>query len=277
MASGLAVSPSIGDLCATDPDIVVLAVPLRAMHLVAAEVAAHLPAGSRATVTDVGSVKGAVREAVCRAGLGQRYIGGHPMGGTEYAGFGAASAAVLRGVPWAVTVDADSDSARLRSVLELVTGPLASSAYVLEDEAHDESAALVSHVPHVLATQLLNLVAGAPVREVALRLAAGSFRDGTRVARTDPRRTEAMVVENAAWVAPALRVVLRDLERLADQLESNAPVAEFFDRAEGLRQPLSLTGSERVPLAEGWPAMLSAAGRAGRAVVRMEADAVILA
>jgi prephenate dehydrogenase len=247
-AAGLSVADDIAGLALQRPRIVVLAAPLRAMRAVAGELAEALAGepGWDPTVTDVGSVKGPVREAVSDAGLGDRYVGAHPMSGTERSGFGASSAELMQGIPWAVTClpgDAEAgvpgtDPVRLEQVLRLVTGPLGGTAAVLTDELHDEVAALVSHVPHVLANQLLGAVAGAPVRDLALGLAAGSFRDGTRVGLTDPRRTEAMVAENGAWVAPVLRLAARDLERLADALESNAPTHWFFDRPDPVRERL---------------------------------------
>jgi prephenate dehydrogenase len=173
-----------------------------------------------------------------------------------------------------VTVPADDPNPdRLERLLRLVTGPLGGTATVLTDDVHDEAAALVSHVPHVLATQLLNAVGGAPVRDVALGLAAGSFRDGTRVALTDPARTEAMVTENAAWVAPALRKAVRDLEALVAALETNAPVHEFFHAADDVRAERA-EGTVRapqppVPLRAGWPAEVLARCTAGAVVVAL--------
>ncbi|AEG43722.1 prephenate dehydrogenase/arogenate dehydrogenase family protein [Isoptericola variabilis] len=273
--AGLTVADDVAGAVA-GRDLVVLAVPLLAMRAVAAEVARHLDPG--ATVTDVGSVKGPVRAAVSDAGAGDRYVGAHPMAGTERSGFVSSDAGLLDGVPWAVTVDARTDPARLAAVLGLVTGPLAGTAAVLTDDCHDEVAALVSHVPHVVATQLLNAVAGAPVRDVALGLAAGSFRDGTRVAFTDPARTEAMVTENAAWVAPALRKVARDLEAVVEALEANASVHEFFHAADDVRgtwlpgRRAARTGDvERVPLEGDWPAALVDRCAAGAVVVRLTA------
>ncbi|MFI6426617.1 prephenate dehydrogenase [Promicromonospora sp. NPDC050880] len=247
-AAGLTVADDVARLAANRPDVVVLAAPLRAMRSVAAELADALAGepGWDPTVTDVGSVKGPVREAVAEAGLGERYVGAHPMSGTEHSGFAASSAELMQGVPWAVTVGPGTDPDRLVQVLTLVTGPLGGTAAVLTDELHDEAVALVSHVPHVLATQLLGAVAGAPVRDLALGLAAGSFRDGTRVGLTDPRRTEAMVTENGTWVAPALRLAARDLERLADALDSNAPTHWFFDRPDPVRARLGRARSSRV-------------------------------
>lgn len=297
-AAGLTVADDVARLAANRPDVVVLAAPLRAMRSVAGELAEALAdePGWDPTVTDVGSVKGPVRDAVTEAGLGERYVGAHPMSGTEQSGFAASSATLMQGVPWAVTATATTDPERLLQVLSLVTGPLGGTAAVLTDELHDEAVALVSHVPHVLANQLLGAVAGAPVRDVALRLAAGSFRDGTRVGFTDPRRTEAMVTENAAWVAPALRLAARDLERLADALDSNAPTHWFFDRPEPVRERTGrstgarVTGLrpgdgadvaggpdvESVPLTGDWPAALVTACSQGAVVVALDQGKALL-
>ncbi|QJW38529.1 prephenate dehydrogenase/arogenate dehydrogenase family protein [Cellulosimicrobium protaetiae] len=279
-AAGLRVVGDLADVCAQEPDVLVLAVPLRAMRSVAAEVGRHVRGAT--VVTDVGSVKGAVRDAVRSAGLESRYVGAHPMAGTEHSGFEASDPAMLDGARWAVTVDGTTPRGGFVTVLRLVTGPLGGTVHVLTDEVHDESTALVSHVPHVLATELLGVVADAPVRDVALGLAAGSFRDATRVGRTDARRTEAMVTDNAAWVASALRVVVRDLEQLVRALESNAPVGEFFDRPDPVRGPAPVAGSGerlRVDLddAGDWRTALAGAGARGAVVVDVEDGAVVVA
>jgi len=291
-AVGLRVADDLAGLCAAAPDVVVLAVPLRAVRATAAELAPLLAdVADDATLTDVGSVKGPVRAAAAAAGLGDRYVGAHPMAGTEHSGFAASDAALLDGAPWAVTVaepgaGAADEPRRLAQVLGLVTGPLAGTAAVVTDDRHDEAAALVSHVPHVLATQLLNAVAGAPVRDLALGLAAGSFRDGTRVALTDPARTEAMVTENAAWVAPALRKAVRDLEVVIGALETNGSLHAVFHAADDVRElraggrPRPAGPEEVLPLDRGWTAgavdELVARCTAGAVVVGVDDDAVRL-
>ncbi len=304
-AAGLSVVDDVAGLALHRPEIVVLAAPLRAMRTVAGELAEALAGeqGWDPTVTDVGSVKTPVREAVTDAGLADRYVGAHPMSGTERSGFAASSAELMQGIPWAVTCAAaeagvaGTDPGRLERVLRLVTGPLGGTAAVLTDDLHDEAAALVSHVPHVLANQLLGAVSGAPVRDLALGLAAGSFRDGTRVGFTDPRRTEAMVTENAAWVAPVLRLAARDLERLADDLDSNAPTHWFFDRPDGVRELIGRPAGPRVtglrpgdgaggpdvgsdvevvPLTGDWPAELVGRCAAGAVVIGLEDDKALL-
>lgn len=290
-AAGLTATGDVAE-AVDGADLVVLAVPLRAMRATAQEVARYL--GAEATLTDVGSVKGPVRHAAEAAGLGDRYVGAHPMAGTEHSGFAASSAQLLDRAPWAVTVrgatsgsgGADTNprtEARLERLLRLVTGPLAGTVAVLTDDVHDEAAALVSHVPHVLATQLLNAVAGAPVRDAALGLAAGSFRDGTRVAHTDPSRTEAMVTENAAWVAPVLRKTIRDLEALVAALETNAPVHGFFHAADDVRgqarpgERLARAADPSVALVPGWPGRLVERCAAGSVVVGLTDTEVLLA
>lgn len=287
--AGIDVAADVEALCAARPDVLVLAVPLRAMRPVATEVARHLSGAT--LVTDVGSVKGPVREVLNRCGLGGRYVGAHPMAGTEESGFAASSDALLDGARWAVTVQQGTHPEHLATVLSLITGPCGGRAFVLTDDVHDEAAALVSHVPHAFAVELLNLVSSAPVRDVALALAAGSFRDGTRVGRTDPRRTEAMLTENAGWVAPALRLAARDLEALANALEGNAPTEEFFDRADQVRaswrphgpgnatEPGSRADVEQLTVdlsGPGWYGDLVELGLAGWAVVSVRGDEVLL-
>ncbi len=283
--AGLEATTSVAEAI-TGADLVILAVPLWAMRATANEVARHLDLTDDATVIDVGSVKGPVRQAVESAGLGERFVAAHPMAGNEHSGFTASTAELMDAAPWAVTLPtrADAvDAGRLERVLRLITGPFAGTVSVLTDEVHDEAAALISHVPHVVATQLLNAVAGAPVRDAALRLAAGSFRDGTRVAFTDPNRTEAMVTENAAWVAPVLRKTIRDLEAIVAALETNAPVHEFFHAADDVRhegRPSDrgpLTPDTTVPLTDDWPTTLLERCTAGDVVIGLEGDEIRLA
>ena len=269
-AAGVEVVATLEELAASGAPLVVVAVPLRAVRATVERLAASLPAST--VLTDVASVKGPVRDAVQAAGLGDRYVGAHPMAGTEHSGFAAADPDLLREVRWAVTLDETTRLDAFLTVAEMITGPFASVVHPLSDDVHDAAVALVSHVPHVVATELLNLVVGSPVSEVAQGLAAGSFRDGTRVARTTPRRTQAMVTDNAGWVAAALRRAARDLEVLASRLEEGAQVDEFFDRADPIRgaaAPDRSTRSLQVG-GDGWQTDLTERGRQGAQVLAVD-------
>ena len=272
-AAGVEAVATLEELAASGAPLVVVAVPLRAVRATVERLAASLPAST--VLTDVASVKGPVRDAVQAVGLGDRYVGAHPMAGTEHSGFAAADPDLLREVRWAVTLDKTTRLDAFLTVAEMITGPFASVVHPLSDDVHDAAVALVSHVPHVVATELLNLVVGSPVSEVAQGLAAGSFRDGTRVARTTPRRTQAMVTDNAGWVAAALRRAARDLEVLASQLEEGAQVDDFFDRADPLRgtpAPDRSTRSLQIG-ADGWQTDLTERGRQGAQVLAVDPGA----
>jgi prephenate dehydrogenase len=228
--------------------VVVLAVPLPAMD----GVLDGLTVAPGATVTDLGSVKQPVLATV-GARYGSRYVGGHPMCGTERSGHQAVDPELFRGARWAVCLEAATELPRWLRVAEVA---LAVGAEVVPATAaeHDDAVAAISHVPHLLAAALA--AAAAEAGPLALNLAAGSFRDGTRVAGSDPALVTAMVQGNAGPTAAALDRVRAQLDRpWPDLVAAGAAVAR---RTSG-RRPV------RVPLDR--PALL-ALGRAGGAVTR---------
>ncbi|MCL1801727.1 MAG: prephenate dehydrogenase/arogenate dehydrogenase family protein, partial [Promicromonosporaceae bacterium] len=224
---------------AVGADLIVLAVPLGTMATTAHAIRDSV--APWATITDVGSVKGAVREAISAAGLEAFYVGGHPMAGNEHTGFEFATSELLVEAPWALTRNTMNDQAfaerRIQLVRDWVERTFSARVVELNDDEHDAAQALISGLPHIFATQLLNQVAGAPssLSKTALRLAAGSFRDGTRVAHTDPERTAALVSENAEAVIPVLRQAIAELSQLADDLEVGNSFEPYFHRADALR------------------------------------------
>jgi len=212
-------------------DLIVLAVPLKAMASAAQEVASAIDPG--ATVTDVGSVKAPILAAIKAAGLAEYYVGGHPMAGNEHSGFAAADPMLLVGAPWALTDK--QNTRRYHEVYHWVTDTFDASVAELDDAEHDQIQALTSGLPHVLAVELLNQMAASSDKKEAKKLTAGSFRDGTRVAYTDPERTMALITENAEQVASLLQNVAQDLAELADQLRAGQDVSGFFHQADSLR------------------------------------------
>lgn len=272
-AVGVEVPDAMADVCAGGVDVVFLAVPLRALDTVVPVVAEA--AATHVVVSDVGSVKGPVTRMMRDAGLAHRYVGTHPMAGTEESGFGASTESLLHDAAWAVTLEAETPYDGVLAVLHLVTRHFAGRVHCLRDQEHDEAVALVSHLPHVLATELLNLAGRSHGSAVALGLAAGSFRDGTRVAGTNPARTEAMVAENAPWVVPAIRSVVADLGRLADSLEAGTDVSAFFREGSAIaarrRAPTGEPGYvELAPGAADWRERLLAVGERGGVVTSVD-------
>ena len=226
--------------------VVVLAVPLPALATALDE----LTVDPDATITDVGSVKVPVLETLGTA-YGSRFVGGHPMAGTERSGHAAADPALFTGARWAVCLDPLTDLHRWLRVAEVALAVGAEVVPVTSAD-HDDAVAAVSHVPHLLAAALA--AAASQAGPLALGLAAGSFRDGTRVAGSDPAFVTAMVEGNAGPTSAALTRVRQQLDRPWPELVAEAHAVRT--RATG-RRPV------RVPLDR---AALLALGRQGGAV-----------
>jgi prephenate dehydrogenase len=205
-----------------------------------------------ATVTDLGSVKAPVLDTVGR-GLGGRFVGGHPMCGTERSGHTAVDPGLFTGARWAVCLETDTELPRWLRVAELALAVGAEVVPVTAAE-HDDAVAAISHVPHLLAAALA--AAAADAGPLAMALAAGSFRDGTRVAGSDPAFVTAMVEANAGPTAAALARVHQELARPWPELVAAGHAAAA--RRPGRRDV-------RVPLDR---SALLAVGRAGGAVSR---------
>jgi prephenate dehydrogenase len=250
-------------------DVVVVATPLDAMP----GVLSGLSAGDGPLVTDVGSVKAPVLAAARAAGLAGRYVGGHPMAGVERSGFAAADPALLAGAVWVLTLEEDTDLAGWLLVAGLVTG---AGGRVLPTTAaaHDEAQARISGLPHLLATALA--VAGGAGGPLAAALAAGSFRDGTRVAGTRPELVAALCDGNRAALARVLDETLGELRTAADALVGGGTVLPLATAGHAARRAWADPApSVGVTLDRSAPSLrddLLALGAAGGTVVAVTAD-----
>ena len=228
--------------------VVVLAVPMPVLS----RALDGLALDPDATVTDLGSVKGPV-VAELGAAHGDRFVGGHPMCGTERSGHGATDPALFTGARWALCLEPGTDLRRWLRVAEVALAVGAEVVPVTAAE-HDDAVAAISAVPHLLAAALA--AAAGEAGPLALSLAAGSFRDGTRVIASDPDFVTALVEGNAGPAAAALARVVAQLER---------PVPELVAAGHAVRTATAGRRPVRVPLDR---AALLALGRAGGAVTR---------
>ncbi|MGZ4487559.1 MAG: prephenate dehydrogenase [Nocardioides sp.] len=193
-----------------EPALVVVCVPPD--HL-GTEIAAALDAHPDAVVTDVGSVKSAPLAAVASHPGHARYVGSHPMAGSERSGPLAASASLFDGRPWAVTPHADADPAAVEAVTALARACGAAALRLPPDE-HDVAVARISHVPHLMAVLVAGRLADAPADHLAL--SGQGVRDVTRVAGGDPALWEQIIGGNAAAVLGLLDEVRGQLDVLID-------------------------------------------------------------
>lgn len=199
----------------SEPRLVIVAVPPQ--HLGNA-VAEALTRWGSATVTDVGSVKVApLRQAARHRSQLDRYVGSHPMAGSERSGPWAAAADLFEGRAWAVVPHEQSSLAAIGMVEEMA---VACGAYVVRitPHEHDVAVARVSHLPHVLAALAAARLTDAPKAELAL--SGQGLRDVTRVASGDPSLWSQILAANPGPVMQLLEEVRADLDRLLGALES---------------------------------------------------------
>ncbi|WP_324192500.1 prephenate dehydrogenase [Nocardia transvalensis] len=203
--------------------LIVLAVPMPAIDAVLSAVEEFAP---ECPLTDVVSVKAPVAEAVRKHELGARYVGGHPMAGTAESGWAASHPDLFRDAVWTVGVDPGTRVEPWTRVVRLALDCGAVVVPVVSAE-HDRAVARISHLPHVFAEALA--VVGAGGGDLALGLAAGSFRDGTRVAATAPDLVRAICEPNATALLDALDDALRLLGDARDHLADNGTLGELID------------------------------------------------
>ncbi len=236
-ATGLGAGREYGD---ERPGLVVVAVP---PDHIGAEVARAL-ADSDAFVTDVGSIKTAPLRALDGLDGIERYVGSHPMAGSERSGPLAASATLFDGRPWAVVPHADSDPAATAAVTALAR--LAGASVVrLSPEEHDLAVARTSHLPHLLAVLVAGRLADAPADHLAL--SGQGVRDVTRVAAGDPLLWEQIVTGNASAVAGLLTQVRDQMDVLIDAVSAGdrGPLGEILERG--------VAGTRAIPGKHGGP------------------------
>ncbi|WP_196772533.1 prephenate dehydrogenase [Mycobacterium colombiense] len=243
--------------------LIVLAVPMPAMAGMLAHIEETAP---DCPLTDVTSVKQAVLDQVMAAGLQKRFVGGHPMAGTAHSGWTAGYAGLFTGAPWVVSVDDHVDAAVWSTVMTLALDCGAVVVPARSDE-HDAAAAAISHLPHLLAEALAVIAGDVPL---AFALAAGSFRDGTRVAATAPDLVRAMCEGNSDQLAPAADRVIELLTRARESLAFHNSIADLVEAGHAARTRYDSFPRDDifhvVVGAENWREELAAAGRAGGVV-----------
>jgi prephenate dehydrogenase len=242
--SGLAPSPSM-EVAVERATLVFVCTPVPSVAQVAVEA---LRAAPDAVVTDVASVKSQVMvevESAAPASI-RRFVGGHPMGGSERSGPEFASSSVLDGIVWVVTPSAMTDDPAVTRV-ETFARAVGARPVRIEPARHDRLVAIVSHLPQVASTALMSLAATEEAGEPEiLLLAAGGFRDLTRLAASSPHLWSDILLANREQVMAAIDLYVARLLELRDLVgaESRADVEAAFALAKRAR--LSLAAKPQV-------------------------------
>jgi prephenate dehydrogenase len=236
------------EACVAGASVVVVSVPIGE---IAAVTARCLSIDAAAIVTDVGSVKSRpLAEVEVESGSEpsklSRFVGGHPMGGSERTGPEAASATLLEDAVWVLTPGARTASQTVDRVAAWVKR-LGARPMIMDASRHDRLVALVSHLPQVASTALMAVAmeeeAGEPD---LLLLAAGGFRDLTRLAGSSPTLWRDILRANGDELARALDLFVARLGRLQDAIASNRPEDLELALAEAKRARLALSAKPAV-------------------------------
>ena len=232
-----------------DADLVVLAVPVLAMGQAAAAAAPALKPG--VTVTDVGSVKGSVAEALAAAlPAGTFIIPGHPIAGTEQSGPDAGFAELFQKRWVILTPQARQDDPYLAAVQKLSDFWSAAGANVdrMDPGHHDLVLAVTSHLPHLIAYNIVGTAAD--MEEVTqaevMKYSAGGFRDFTRIAASDPTMWRDIFVANKDAVLEILGRFTEDLQALSRAIRwgESDKLYELFTRTREIRRGIIAAGQE---------------------------------
>ncbi len=246
----------IADLVTTDPaeaaegaDLVMLAVPVLAMGEAAAAAAPGMKAG--ATLSDVGSVKGAVAAAMAaNAPEGVFVIPGHPVAGTEHSGPDAGFATLFEN-RWSILTPQERSDAPYQAALERLTEfwmRLGSRVELMDARHHDLVLAVTSHLPHLIAYTIVG--AAADLEEVTqgevMKYSAGGFRDFTRIAASDPIMWRDVFLTNRDAVLEILGRFTEDLQALSRAIRwgEGEKLQQLFTRTRAIRLGIVAAGQE---------------------------------
>ncbi|WP_207099628.1 prephenate/arogenate dehydrogenase family protein [Paracoccus shandongensis] len=227
-------------------DLVVLAVPVGAMGAVAAEIAPHLKPG--ATVTDVGSVKQSVVDAVApHIPPGVHFVPGHPLAGTEHSGPRAGFASLFRNRWWLLTPLPDSDPQAVERLSDLVRA-MGAKTDRMEAAHHDLVLAVTSHAPHLIAFTMVGVAdhLRRVTDEEIIQYSAAGFRDFTRIAASDPTMWRDVFLHNKEATLDILGRFTEELFVLqrAIRMGDGQQLFDYFTRTRAIRRGIIEAGQD---------------------------------
>lgn len=185
------------------------------------------------TLTDVGSVKTNIHEHIAQAGLEKQFIGGHPMAGSERFGYANSKARLLENAYYILTPTQQTAPDRLTAYRMLVE-TMGAIPLVLDYRQHDYVTAGISHLPHVIAASLVNLVRDSDNEDGIMKLvAAGGFKDITRIASSSAAMWQQICLTNTENISRLLGSYINSLSRIKEQIDARQgdAIYQLFDSA----------------------------------------------
>jgi cyclohexadieny/prephenate dehydrogenase len=228
-----------------EADLVILCVPVGAMEQAARELAPHLP--DHAIISDVGSSKKSVLEALAAALPGRTVIPAHPVAGTEQSGPEAGFATLFAGRWCILTPPADARPEALEALSDF-WAQLGAKVELMDAEHHDLVLAVTSHIPHLIAYTIVGTASDLEdvTRSEVIKYSAGGFRDFTRIAASDPVMWRDVFLNNKSAVLEMLGRFTEDLTAMQRAIRSSDGEAlhELFSRTRAIRREVIDQGQD---------------------------------
>ena len=230
-----AIDAAADDLAAVaDADLIVLAAPVRQNITLLRRVAAHV--STSAVITDVGGTKRVMVDAAAALSQPVTFVGGHPIGGGARGGFEFATASLFARRPWILTPHNAADSDAVTRLSAFVTG-LGAHPTTMDAAEHDRLMALISHLPQLAATALMEVV-GTAATVGGLRMAGQGLVDTTRLASSPADVWRDICVTNADEISNALDLLIERLSEMRSDLQRAEIIDAVFDDAARWRAEL---------------------------------------
>ncbi len=220
-------------------DMIFLCTPVEYNAAYLKQIRPYLKPG--ALLTDVGSTKSDIHEAVRAEGMEDVFVGGHPMAGSEKTGYENSTDHLLENAYYVITPTDKSTREQIARMTQ-VAAAIGAIPLVMDCRQHDYSVAAVSHLPHLIASSLVNLVRDSDSPDGTMkRIAAGGFRDITRIASSSPVMWEQICMTNTENIRVLLKKYIDSLEVIQERLEARdgKAIHDLFEESRTYRDSIS--------------------------------------
>ncbi len=194
--------------------------------------------GEKTIITDVGSVKQPILNCITELGLRSRFIGGHPMAGSERIGYANSAPSILENAYYILTPTEETEADRIQELKSMV-GAIGAIPLVLDAGLHDYVTGAISHLPHVISAALVNLVRDEDNEDGIMKLvAAGGFKDITRISSSSPDMWQQICLTNRSNISTLLQHYIDALESIKSEIDESSAdeIRSFFDSARTYRE-----------------------------------------
>ena len=244
-----ALDNGIADVAASSPSdpvfkscrIIFLCAPVETNEAMLPEVVSA--ASEDCLITDVGSVKSGIHKAAAELGINKRFIGGHPMTGSEKSGIENAGPHLFENSFYILTPTKESDPKLLNQYHDLVTA-IGALPLVLDPKEHDFATAAISHLPHLVAAALVNTVHTLDSPDETMKLiAAGGFRDITRIASSSPQMWEEICMDNNENITEVMDEFIAQIEAARNDLvtKNGSGINQMFTESREYRDSFAFS------------------------------------